>query len=197
MHRHHRPPPRRALDFQPSAMHFRQPYGERKPQPRPFEPARKAVVDLPEEFERLADFVAGHSYPRVSDRKTQTSLRIRGGRDIDAAAGRGELDRVGQKINQDLLDLVFVGIDGGAGILGRPTELNSASGGLLLNGDEAPFDDRGHLHPLFVQLKLTRLYPCDIKNIVDDGQEVGPPSGEYRRRNPHSGRRPCPEAYRE
>jgi hypothetical protein len=93
-------------------MQFRQLHSQGQSEARAPEPAGKAVIDLPEQFQRLADLIAGHSDPGVLDPKAQAfSIRLGLRADLDPAPWRGKLDRVRQEIDQDLLELGLISIN--------------------------------------------------------------------------------------
>src|SRR5271157_2800838 len=115
MNRNRRPPARRAYYLEPPPVQFRKLHGQGQPQSCAFEPAGKAVIDLPEELQRPADLIAGHSYTRVSNPKAQAiSIGFGLRADLNLAPWRRKLDRVRKQIDKDPLQLGFVSINRGA-----------------------------------------------------------------------------------
>ena len=93
-------------------MQFRQLHSQGQSQACAPEPPGKAVIDLPEQFQRLADLISGHPDPRIPHPKAQAfSIGLGLRADLDPAPWRGELDRVRQEIDKDLLELGLVSIN--------------------------------------------------------------------------------------
>ncbi len=59
--------------------------------------------------QRLGNVLKRNPDAGINDLEYIAALRARPSPERDLAAGRGEFDRVGQQIDQDLLELAFIG----------------------------------------------------------------------------------------
>lgn len=77
-----------------------------QPQTGALKAAGKAVIDLAEKFERLANLIAGHPDACVPHPKAKaSSIGLGLGADRNPTARRRKLDRIRKKIDKDLLEL--------------------------------------------------------------------------------------------
>src|SRR5262245_18788273 len=98
-----------ALDPDRPAVQLDELPAQGEPQPGALAPGR-AGRHLAELLEHGVLILGRDTDARVGDRDLETAVR-RDGPDLDPAALRRELDRVGQEIEHDLLDLALVGAD--------------------------------------------------------------------------------------
>src|SRR5262249_52396021 len=98
------------LDPDPPAVELHELPSQRQPEPRALLLASIVPPDLAELLEDRRLILGRNPDPRVTDGDRDAVLRC-GGREADPTPLRGELHRVGQKVQQDLLDLPLVGDD--------------------------------------------------------------------------------------
>src|SRR4030095_8149654 len=101
------PPARLALDPDLAAVQLDKLLREGQPEARPFLLACLVVANLAELLEDRRLVLGGNPDPRIADCDLDCSIR-EPGLEADPAPFRGELDRVGEEVEQDLLDLALV-----------------------------------------------------------------------------------------
>jgi hypothetical protein len=84
--------------------------GQRQPEPRALLPAGVVPADLAEFLEDGCLVLGRNSDPRVGDRNLDDAICGRR-RDNNPAPLRREFDGIGEKVQEDLLDLSLVGYD--------------------------------------------------------------------------------------
>ena len=153
-----------------AAVQQREPFGQGEAQPRALVLASGSMVDLVELVEDLLLLRGVDPDPGVSDRDLDHVLEARRGDGHRALLGR-ELDRVGDEVQQHLLELAGVGEH-----LARPVQ-PAAHADLFLACERLHcrhhlldgLGDRDRLEP---QLHLACLHLREIEDVVDQGQEV-------------------------
>ena len=76
-------------------------------------PSRQAGVDLDEGLQRPRNVVRRPSPLPLSVTRNAHAVGVAADIGMDRSAGRGELDRVGQQVQQDLAQSHRIGFDGG------------------------------------------------------------------------------------
>src|SRR6266849_6607507 len=148
---------------------------DRQAQTRPAELARRGAVHLIEALKDVFVVLARDAHPGVLDRDSvafgvQLGLKGDFGQgDGDLASLRGELHRIGQKIDHRLAQLLPV--SGASGLAFRNSELKDDASLLRLrrNRGERRSNDFGHVHRLESEADLARL---DLADVEDRGDQL-------------------------
>jgi hypothetical protein len=83
---------------------------ERQTEPGPIKAPGKAAIHLPERLNCVPDVLSRHSNSRVFDLQAQ-SVFVLSSSEGDRSAGWGELDRIRQQIDDNLLEFRFISVD--------------------------------------------------------------------------------------
>src|SRR5260221_8887999 len=151
----------RAAQLQPPTMQLGHRPRQRQAEPRALVLAGEAAVDLAEGAQRGFEIVRGDADAGVLDRQAEP-VRVVAGADRDAAAGGGELDGIGQQVEQDLLEPPAVAEQVGQARRQRLRELDAGGLRTLAHQAEAGFDHRDDVDRLLEQLDLAELDLGDV-----------------------------------
>ena len=110
---HGRADARLAPEFKLAAVQFQQAFRQRQAEAGAIVWACERAVRLAEQGHDLRDVLVANSDPGIRDRKGYTAARFDRGGKSNFAVFRGELDRVGEDVEQYLLDPQLVSEEGG------------------------------------------------------------------------------------
>ena len=155
-------------------MQLDQRLGQRQAEARALVALAQRVLDLAEGRERHRDVLERHADTVVGDLEHEPGVRARPGRDLDRAAGRGELDRVGEQVVQDLAQLAPVGTQLRQVV--RDLGLQRDAARLRRSGrlGDAGADQLGQRDRGLLEGDLAELEPGDVHEVVDQVEQVVP-----------------------
>ncbi len=145
--------------------------GQRQPESRALLRAGVVAPDLAELLEDGRLVLGRDPDPRVADRDGDGAIGRRGGEAHSAALG-GELHRVGEEVQQDLLDLPLVGDDIVEPLVYGLGERDPVSGRSLPDEGEGVVEGGRQMEPPELQLEPTGLHFGEVEDVVDQGEEM-------------------------
>src|SRR5215475_9209715 len=127
--------------------------------------------DLPELLEDHLLILGSDANPGVGDRHLDYSL-VHGRPDVDPAALERELQRVGEQVQQHLLDLSLVGADRAERLMEPSAEDDATAARALTNESECAVDRGSEIEVGYLQLHPPRLDLGEIQDVVDERKLV-------------------------
>ena len=155
-----------------AAHHLRELATDRQAQPGAAEPAGGGVVGLGELLEQRRQFLRRDADAGIVDHQAQgAAVAIEVDADIDRAA-RGELDRVGEQVADNLAQTVRVAAPPATDLVGqRQVERQALALGQHPEGLDRRRQRRGQIKILGHQAELTRLDLRQVEHVVQHRQQ--------------------------
>ena len=153
-------------------MQFHQGHGQRQAESHTLVVSRVAACDLTEGRNRLGHVLFGDADPGVRDREDQRPVPVNSRRYRDFAAFGGELDGVGDEVEQNLLDLGLVGAKRREIVRRLYRHLDAALQGLLGKETRRALARRRHIDLFLVQLQLAALGLRHLEDVGDDAEKM-------------------------
>src|SRR5580704_5576629 len=161
-----------ALKHEFAAVQLDQCFGDRQAETRALVPARQMVFHLLKRFEHLLQMVAWNADPGILDRDHQISLAVAPATDDDAAARLGKFDGVGEKIEQDLLELDLIDPDQSVQSIVAAIDFDQLLFGNRTESVNDRVDQLGDRYGFFLEVDLAGLNPGQVENAIDQAEQM-------------------------
>ena len=160
------------IDHQLAIVQIGQPLDDGQPQPGSFMPAVDRTIELAERLQRLGHIFRFHADAGVGDGQGDGTVGLLPDVEPDDPARRGELDRVGQQIQDDLADTGFIARNHGAGRRRIAFHPDAAGGGGGFDQRELAARHRRQIQHRFTQRQLAGIGPRQVQHIADEGKQM-------------------------
>ena len=140
---------------------------ERQAEAGAFVSAVEVTIDLAETRHRLGHVFGRDADAGIDDLEHVTAVGPAPGPDRNLASGLGELDRVGQEVDEDLLELTFVGPQRRQLVRDLERELQLLFAGALSNQRQRGTNEAGNVDVLFAEVVRPELDLGEIQSILE------------------------------
>src|SRR5580692_6120324 len=161
-----------ALEHEFAAMQLDQGLGDRQAETGALVAARQMVFHLLKRLEYLLQMVAWNADPGILDRDHQISLAVAPATDDDAAARLGKFDGVGEKIEQDLLELDLIDPDQSVQSIVAAIDFDQLLFGNRTESVNDRVDQLGDRYGFFLEVDLAGLNPGQVENAIDQAEQI-------------------------